>query len=63
MVRSTGTFVKSDSTSREAIFPSTLLVLRISRKSVPEVRLYVAGMYGVRISHSFLATRYVGAGI
>ena len=62
MVRSTGTFVNNDSTSREAMFPSTLFALRISKKSVPEFKLYVAGMYGDKISQSFLATSYVGAG-
>ena len=63
MVRSTGTLVKRDSTSSDAMCPLVSLVFRISRKSEADVRLYLAGTYGVRSAPNFFARWYVGVGI
>ena len=53
IVSSTGTLVKSDSTSSDAIIPSLGDSLRTRRKSADDCRLYLLGTYGVKIELSF----------
>lgn len=63
MLRATGTFVKRDSTSSDAMVPCLSLDMRMSRNSAAELRLQAAGTKGVRIVHNFMAMLQVGVGI